>query len=142
MEFSQRHTLVGTAISLVAVLTYIAIVITRALTDSAPLAEVAWQAPMLWCVGIGATLYVVAYAALRIQHRGQRVADERTTHIEKQAEFAASGLTGLGVLAALVMLALNADTFWVAHALLLVPWLGSLLGAGTALTAYREGIHA
>lgn len=140
MEFSQRHTLVGTLISLVAVATYIAIVIARAAADSAPLAAVAWQAPLLWCVGVGATLYIVAYAAMRLQFRGERVADERTTRIETQAEFAASGLTGLGVLAALVMLALDVDTFWAAHTLLLLPWLGSLFGAATALAAYRTGV--
>lgn len=140
MEFSQRHTLVGTLISIVAVSTYVAVVITRAATDGAPLTDVAWQAPMLWCIGGGAAIYVVVYAVMRLQHRGERVADERTTSIETQAEFAASGVTGIGVLAALIMLALDVDTFWAAHVLLLLPWLGSLFGSATALAAYRTGV--
>lgn len=142
MGFSQRHTLIGTLISLAAVATYIAIVIARATTDGAPLTAVAWQAPLLWCVGGGAAIYVVVYAVTRAQFRGERVRDERTARIETQAEFAASGLTGIGVLAALIMLALDVDTFWAAHVLLLLPWLGSLLGAATTLAAYREGIHS
>lgn len=139
MEFSQRHTLVGTILSALAVITYVAIVTARALTDDRALADVAWQAPLLWCVGLGAGLYVAVYAAMRVRHRGERITDERTARIETQAEFAASGLTGIGVLAALVMLALDVDTFWAAHVLLLLPWLGSLLGAATALAAYRNG---
>ena len=140
MEFSQRHTLTGTAISVAAILTYLTIVTVRAATDGLPLAQVAWQGPMLWCVGLGGAVYALAYAAMRAQHRGQRVADERTERIDTQAEFAASGLTGLGVLAALVMLALDADSFWVANVLLLVTWLGSLVGAAVALAAYRGGL--
>ncbi|WP_062130937.1 hypothetical protein [Demequina aestuarii] len=140
MEFSQRHTLVGTAISVTTMATYVAIVVVRALTDDLPLAGVAWQGPMLWCVGVGGAVYAAAYAVMRSRHRGERVTDERTDRIETQAEFAASGLTSLGVLAALVMLALDADPFWVANTLLIVTWLGSLVGAGVAIEAYREGL--
>lgn len=142
MEFSQRHTLVGTALSIAAMLTYLTIVVVRALTDALPLAQVAWQAPMLWCVGLGGAAYALTYGVMRAQHRGQRVADERTERIDTQAEFAASSITGLGVLAALVMLALNVDSFWVAHTLLLVSWLGSLVGAAVAIDAYRGGLDA
>lgn len=141
MEFSQRHTLVGTALSVATVVTYLAIVLVRAVTDDVPLARVAWQAPMLWCVSVGGAIYAVAYAVMRAHHRGEPVADERTESIDTQAEFTASGLTSLGVLAALVMMALDVDTFWVAHTLLLVTWLGSLAGAGVAIGAYREGIR-
>ena len=140
MEFSQRHTLVGTAISIAAVVTYLIIVTVRALTDDVPLVQVAWQGPMLWCVGLGAALYAVAYAVMRAQHRGERVSDERTERIDTQAEFTASGLTGLAVLAALVMLALDVDSFWVANTLLLMSWLGSLAGAAVAIDAYRGGL--
>ncbi len=142
MEFSQRHTLVGTLLSLAAVGTYLVIVTVRAISDGLPLAEVAWQGPMLWCVGLGAAAYAVVYAVVRWQHRGQRLEDERTRAIELRAEFASSGLTGLGVLAAIVMLALDVDAFWVANTLLLVTWLGSLAGAATAIAAYREGLDA
>ncbi|GIG55627.1 hypothetical protein [Demequina activiva] len=140
MEFSQRHTLVGTAISIVAMLTYLTILVARAVTDGLPLAEVAWQGPMLWCVGLGGALYAVAFAVMRAQHRGQRVSDERTERIDVQAEFAASGITGLAVLAAIVMLALDVDAFWVANTLLIVSWLGSLAGAAVAIDAYRGGL--
>jgi hypothetical protein len=142
MEFSQRHTLVGTAISIAAVLTYLTIVTVRALTDDVPLAQVAWQAPMLWCVGLGGAAYAVVYGVMRAQHRGERVSDERTVRIDTQAEFTASGITGLAVLAALVMLALDVDSFWVANTLLLMSWLGSLAGAAVAIDAYRGGLES
>lgn len=142
MEFSQRHTLVGTAISIVAMLTYLTILVVRAVTDGLPLAEVAWQGPMLWCVGLGGAAYAIAYGVMRAQHRGQRVTDERTERIDTQAEFTASGITGLAVLAALVMLALDVDSFWVANTLLLMSWLGSLAGAAVAIDAYRGGLES
>ena len=140
MEFSQRHTLMGAAISLATMLTYLTIVTVRATTDGLPLTQVSWQAPMLWCVGLGAAIYALVYAALRARHRGERVADERTERIDHQAEFAGSGLTGLGVLAALVLLAVGAEAFWVAHTLLIVTWLGSLAGSAVAIAAYRGGL--
>lgn len=140
MEFSQRHTVIGTALSLVAVLTYLVIVVGRAASDDLPLSQVAWQGPLLWCVGLGAAAYAVVYGTLRWRHRGERIEDERTREIEVRSEFASGGLTGLGVLAAIVMLALDVDAFWVANILLLVSWLGSLAGAGTAIAAYREGL--
>ncbi|WP_084106477.1 hypothetical protein [Demequina sp. NBRC 110056] len=142
MSFEQRQTAIGLAISLVAVLTYAGVVAVRALTDDLPLTEVAWQGPLLVTIGAGGALYAAVYVVGLIRTRGQRRTDERDRQIRTVAESTGAGLAGLGVLAALVMLALDVDTFYVANVLLLMTWLGSVAEAGTALAAYREGLDA
>ena len=83
-------------------------------------------------------MYGVSWA----RHRRERLTDERDDEIQRYAETAGGGLTGMGVLAALIMLALEVDTFWVANVLFTVAFLGSLASAGVTLAAYREGVES
>ena len=141
MTFEERNTIIGTTLGLVAFLAYWAIVAVRAATDGLPFAEVAWQGPMLWTVVIGGGAYAVTYGIARWRVRGQRVSDERDVQIQLHAEAAGAGLTSLGVLIALIMLALDAQPFWVAHVLFVLAFLGSLATSGVAIAGYREGIE-
>lgn len=139
-SFEERITIIGLILSLASALTYAAILTIRAVTDGLALTEAAWQGPLMLTIGMGGGLYGLVYLIGIIRSRGQRLTDERDTQIRARSEVAASGLTGIGVLAALIMLALNADAFWVAHTLFLLTWLGSIAGASAALAAYRTGL--
>lgn len=140
MTLTERTTIVGTVLGLVTFLAYWTVVITRALTDDLPLQEVAWQGPMLWSLIIGGGLYAVAYLVFWLRARGEPTMDVRDAEIQRYAESVGGGLTGLGVLAALIMLALNVDTFWVANVLFTVAFLGSLVSSATTIASYREGL--
>jgi hypothetical protein len=140
MGFEERHTIVGLVLSLVTMFTYGTIVIVRAVTDGLPLTDVAWQGPLLLTIGIGGGLYAVLYVVGLVRARGQTYTDVRDAEIRARSESAASSLTSMGALAALIMLALGVEAFWVAHTLLILSWLGSLAGAGVAIDAYRGGI--
>ncbi|WP_296665667.1 hypothetical protein [Demequina sp.] len=140
MGFGERNQAIGLVLGLAAFVAYWAIVIVRAATDGLPFAEVAWQGPMLWSVGLGGGLYAVVYGTMRWRARGSRVTDERDAEIERHAEAVGAGLTGLAVLATLIMLALDVDTFWAAHVLFVGAFLGSMAGSAASLAAYREGV--
>jgi hypothetical protein len=140
MAFTERITVIGLIVGLVSFITYWGVVIWRAATDELPLTEVAWEGPMLAVLLIGGGIYGAVYGVNWARHRRERITDERDDEIQRYAETAGGGLTGLGVLAALIMLALGVDTFWVANVLFTIAFLGSLASAGVTLAAYREGV--
>lgn len=140
MTFQYRHQAWGLATSVVGLAAYLTVVIVRAAGDDLPLTEVAWQHPLLWLLGLGSALYAVIYGAAWWSTRGTVRTDERDAEIARYADAAGAGLTGLGALAAMVMLALNVDTFWAVHTILIASFFGSLASTGLSVAAYREGL--
>jgi hypothetical protein len=140
MTFTERYTSAGLAIGLVTFIAYWAVVIFRAATDDLPLVEVAWQGPMLLALAVGGGLYAVTFLTLWLRVRREPHTDVRDQEIERYAQTAGGGITGLAVLAALIMLALEAPTFWTATVLFTGSFLGSLASGGVTLAAYREGM--
>ncbi|MGC4175455.1 hypothetical protein [Demequina sp.] len=142
MTFTERYTAAGTAIGVITFIAYWAVVIFRAVTDDLPLVDVAWQGPMLWSLIIGGGLYALVFFALWLRVRREAHTDMRDQEIERYAQTAGAGITGLAVLATLIMLALDAPTFWAANVLFVGSFLGSLASGGVTLAAYREGMPA
>lgn len=139
MSFEERNQGIGLALGLAAFLGYWAVIVARAAGDGLPFTQVAWQGPMLVVVVVGAVAYAVIYGTMRWRARGTRVADERDTEIALHAETAGAQFTGLAVLAALILMALDTDLFWSAHVLFVGSYLGSVASAAVSLAAYREG---
>ena len=142
MTFTERYTAAGLVIGIVTFVAYWGVVIFRAVTDGLALVDVAWQGPMLWSLIIGGALYAIVFGALRIRVRREAHTDARDQEIERYAQTAGAGITGLAVLATLIMLCLDAPTFWVANVLFVGSFLGSLASGGTTLAAYKEGMPA
>jgi len=140
MDFELRHQGWGLAAALVWFVAYWVILITRAVTDDVSFTKVDWQQPMLWMLAGGALIYAVIYGIASWTTRGGIRTDVRDKEIRRRADAAGSGLTALGAVVALVMLALNVDTFWVAHAIFLASFLGTLASAGQTVAAYMEGL--
>lgn len=140
MGFEQAHKALGLVAALAVTAAYLVVVAVRAASDEQPLTAVAWQGPMLAALATGGLIYAGAYAAGRWRLRGRLLSDERDAEIERRAEQVGSGLTSLAVLAVLIMLTLDVHPFWVAHVLLLGSFLGSVVGTGAALAAYRDGL--
>lgn len=141
MEFEYRHQLLGLVSSLALFVTYWIIVIARAITDDLSFTKVAWQGPLLLIVGVGGALYAIIYGAARWRVRGKIVTDERDAEITRRADAAGAGLTSLAALIAMIMLALDADTFWVVHVIFVGSFLGTVASAGMTVAAYTEGLE-
>lgn len=142
MTFTERYTAAGLVIGLVAFVGYWSVVVYRALTDDLPLVDVAWQGPMLLTLAIGGGLYAIVFLTLWLRVRREPHTDVRDQEIERYAQTAGGGITGLAVLVALIMLALDAPTFWTANVLFVGSFLGSLASGGVTLSAYKEGMPA
>jgi hypothetical protein len=142
MTFTEKYTSAGLAIGVVTFVAYWAVVVFRALTDDLPLVDVAWQGPMLLALAIGGGLYAIIFLSLWLRVRREPHTDTRDQEIERYAQTAGAGISGLAVLATLILLALDASTFWAANVLFVGGFLGSLASGGMTLTAYREGMPA
>ena len=140
MNFQLRHQAWGLVVSTVGFVAYWVVIIVRAARDDVPFAQVAWQHPLLWLLGAGAAVYFVIYGASYWSTRGTIRTDERDAEIGRRADAVGSGMTALGALAALVMLALGLDSFWVAHTIFVSSFLGTLASVGMSMSAYTEGL--
>jgi len=140
MTVTERTTIVGSVLGLITFIAYWTVIIVRALTDDLPFVDVEWQGPMLAAILVGGALYAISYGLISWQARGTRRSDERDYEIQRYAESAGAGLAGLGSLAALIMLTLDVDTFWVATTLFTLGYLGSLVNSGVTIAAYQQGM--
>ena len=140
MTFTERYTWAGLALSVLTFVGFWAVIIVRAVGDGLPLAEVGWRGPLLWAILLGGGLYAAIMLVLRLRVRGEPHADARDQEIERHAATAGGGITGIAVLAALVMLALDAPVFWTAMALFIGSFIGSLVSTCVTLVAYRRGL--
>ena len=142
MTVNERGTMIGLGVGLVAFIGYWVVVIYRSVNDAVPFTEVAWQGPMLLAIALGGGLYAATLGVLYWLTRGERRHDERDDEIQRHAETAGAGLASMGALIALILLALDVDSFWPAHALFVLGYLGSLINASVTIAGYREGVQA
>lgn len=135
MSYEERHQWWGLWLTLGGGFAYVIALLV--MVQSQPLTEVAWGLALLVViVGCGG-IYGIVYA---IGRRRSGPIDERERAIERFGEFTGRGMVDISVLAALVMLALGVEGFWVAQVLFFGSWLGAIISTSTKLAAYREGL--
>jgi fermentation-respiration switch protein FrsA (DUF1100 family) len=139
ISFTEGVQYAGLALSILSMLAYLGILLTRVLTDDVSVTKVAWQGPMLLVVAIGGGLYGLGYGIARLRHKGP-VEDARDKEIQRYGESINGGLVGLTVAVSIVLLALNVEPFWVAQNLFLGSWFASFVSSAGRVAAYREGI--
>ncbi len=139
ISFTEGVQYAGLALSVLSMLAYLGIILTRIFTDDVSVTKVAWQGPMLLVVAIGGALYGIGYGTARLLHKGP-VEDVRDKEIQRFGDSINGGLIGLTVAVSIVLLALNVEPFWVAQNLFLGSWFASLVSSAGRVAAYREGI--
>jgi hypothetical protein len=139
ISFTEGVQYAGLALSILSMLAYSAIILTRIFTDDVSVTKVAWRGPMLLIVVIGGALYGIGLGIARFRHRGP-VEDARDKEIQRYGESINGGLVGLTVAVSIVLLALNVEPFWVAQNLFLGSWFASFVSSAGRVAAYREGI--
>jgi hypothetical protein len=111
------------------------------LADRSP-AEIEWQVPMLWAIGVsivGAIVLAIVFAivAAIVTRREPENGDIRDKQIERHGNRVGQSIVAFGSLGALVLAMLEADVFWIGNALFFVGAVGATVGTIVSLMAYR-----
>ncbi len=120
---------------------YVIAVLGRAGDSGSALADVSYQATLLWTI-IGAIVTsIIAHIAVSILfHRGEEKPDERDRDIYRFGEYIGQWLVLAGATAALGLAMLEVRHFWIANVIYLAFVLGAVLSSALKIFAYRRGL--
>lgn len=143
MVYEERNVWVGLVVSVVAVATYLIVIVQSA--GDGPLTGVDWLPPMLATIGvsIGVTIIVgavwgmIAGASDPDSAGRSDVRDRDISRMGSRVEHAFLVLAGLGVIA---LCAIGAHVFWIAHAMFLGFAVSAVSGGIARVIAYRRGL--
>lgn len=148
MTMEERAIWVYVAMFLTTSIAYAVVVVPRALSQ--PIAEVSWEVPMLWAIGVsivgtivGSILAAIG-SAIGLAARGRDPeielgSDERDKAIERLGNRATSAVMAVALLVVLVLAMLDADAFWIGNAVFAGGCLGAGVEAVVKIRAYRRG---
>jgi hypothetical protein len=157
MSFEEKTTWVSASVMVVVTVWYVSVV--RGLLGGVPVAEIAYQKPLLIAVGatilmtiVGAVVTAIGTAigtAVTAEITGEGSAedsvgeigrsDERDADINRRGELIGYYVSSAGVVGVLALAMLRYDQFWIANALYLSFALGTLVASTVKLVSYRRG---
>ncbi len=143
MGYGERTAWIGLVTSAISITVYIAIVAPQ--LGSRPVGEIDWAVPMLWTVGAGIVVTLLAGVVWgtveRMRHSDDRpVEDIRDRDISQLGSRVGQAFLVIGILAALVLCAITADWFWIANALYLGCAVSALVDVVARVIVYRAGM--
>jgi hypothetical protein len=157
MSFEEKFTWVSTAVSALVAGAYFTFVWGR--IGTMPVAEIAYQRPLLIAVGslivltiVGAIITAIITAigaAVNAKITGEGTIedavgdigrkDERDEDINRRGELIGYYVSSAGMVGVMALAMLRYDQFWIANALYLSFVVGAVVSAGAKLVAYRRG---
>jgi hypothetical protein len=149
MPFEEKFTWVSAVVSTGVAAVYFAIVLGQ--VGSVPVAEIAYQWPLLIAIGslivltiVGAIVVAIG-TAISAEITGSGSVDdigrndERDADINRRGELVGYYASSAGALGVLALAMLRYDPFWIANALYLSFVVGALVSSAAKLVAYRRG---
>jgi hypothetical protein len=157
MSFEEKTTWVTALVTLIVTVWYVSVV--RGLMGTVPVAEIAYQMPLLIAVGatvvmtiVGAIVTAIGTAiggAITAELSGEGSVedatrdvgrtDERDKDIDRRGELIGYYVSSAGVVGVLALAMLRYDQFWIANALYLSFALGTLVASVAKIVTYRRG---
>lgn len=148
MTMNERGAWVSLVMFVATSVAYGAVVVPRALSE--PIEQVSWVVPMLWAIGIAIvgtiagsiTAAIGSAIGLALRGRDPSVeldSDVRDQEIDWLGTRATQGVTGMGLLAVLVLAMLGADVFWIGNAAFATGAVGAIVETTVKIRAYRRG---
>jgi len=149
MPFEEKFTWVSLVVFAMVPGVYLALVLGQ--VAGVPVAEIAYQVPMLVAIAVSILLTIAGTIAMGI---GTGIAieisgdgspddigrkDERDTGISRHGALVGSYAAAAGALVALALAMLRFDQFWIANALYLSFVASTITAAVVKLIAYRRG---
>ncbi|WP_334152264.1 hypothetical protein [Microbacterium sp.] len=143
MVYEERNAWTGLIVGIIGLPIYIMVVLQRA--GGGPLTAVDWFPLMLWMIGLSivATIVLSILWGLIAHARdpeGTGRSDIRDRDISRmggRVEQAFVVIAGLGVI---VLCAIGADVFWIAHTMFLGFAVSAIIGGIARVIAYRRGL--
>lgn len=137
MAHEEKRAWIFIAVTLLAYLTYVTVVLTGA--GNGPLSDASYVPAMLWSIG-GAIVAAIA-AETVLGGRDRHGKDERDREIDRFGTWAGQAFLVIGGVTALVLAMAEAPHFWIANVIYLGFALSALLGAVARVVAYRRGFQ-
>lgn len=143
MVYEERNVWTGLVVSLIAITAYVVAVLQQA--AGRPVTEVDWPPLMLWMIGGGIVVTIAISIAWGLV-AGARdpdgvgksdIRDRDIGRMGSRVEQAFVALAGTGVI---LLCALNADVFWIAHTMFAGFAVASIVGGIARVVAYRRGL--
>ena len=141
MSFTEKSSWIYAVISIVFPVVYVAMMASE--LQRTPVPDIRYQVPLLGAIGAAIVAAILAHIALAIGARGDiGKTDERDRAIDHHGEYATGLALAVGMLAALSLVLLEVDHFWIASAMYLVFAISGFIGAIVKIAAYRRGLPA
>lgn len=141
MAQEEKIAWVGLIVGVITAAVYGIVLLGRA--AGGPLEEAPYIDAMLWSIGAGIVIMIIATISVSIMSgREGRATDVRDRQIAARAEHTARAVLVIGALAALVLAMLEVDHFFIAHAVFLGFYASALLEGITKVALYRGGVPA
>lgn len=143
MVYEERNVWAGLIVTVVAMAVYVVVVLQQA--AGGPLTDVQWWPIMLWTIGgsiVGAIVLSVVWgmiAGLR-DPGGVGVSDQRDRDIARMGGRVGQSFLVLAGLGVIVLCAVQADRFWIAHTMFFGFGLSAFVGGVASVIAYRRGL--
>jgi hypothetical protein len=143
MVYEERNTWAGLIVTFIAVPMYVVAVFQQA--GGGPLADVDWAPLMLWTIGGGivgtiAVSIVWGIVAGMRDPDGVGRSDQRDRDIAHLGDRVGQAFSVIGGLGAIVLCAVEADTFWIANAVFFGFALSAVVGSVARVIVYRRGL--
>ncbi|MCM3780718.1 hypothetical protein [Microbacterium hydrocarbonoxydans] len=143
MVFEERNAWTGLVVSVIAITTYVVIMLQQAATR--PVGDIDWLPPMLWTIGGGivVTILVTIVWGIAIGVRDREAAtasDIRDRDISRMGGRVEQAFLVIAGLAVIALCAVGADLFWVANTMFAGFAVSAVIGSVARVVAYRRGL--
>ncbi|MCA2216455.1 hypothetical protein [Jidongwangia harbinensis] len=140
MSFDEKRAWMLGVVSVLAYVTYAAVVLAR--SGPVPVSQVPYAGALLTSVGAAIAVSIVLQVAVAARTpEGARSSDQRDREIGRFGEHIGQSLVVVGGVAAMLLALAEAAHFWIANALYLAFVLSAVLGSTAKIFAYRRGFH-
>lgn len=143
MVYTERNIWSSLVVSVIGVSAYVILILQRA--GSGPVTDVDWFPLMLWTIGLSIAAAIVVSILWGVL-AGMRDREQATTTDVRDRDISRMGdrvgqaflvIAGIGVI---VLCALEADRFWIAHAMFFGFAVSAIIGGIAQVIAYRRGL--
>ena len=143
MAYEERNAWAGLIVTVIVMTAYVVVILQQA--AGGPVADVVWWPTMLWTIGGGIVVTIIVsivsgiIAGMR-DPAGVGKSDQRDRDISRMGSRVGQSFLVLAGLGVIVLCAVEAPWFWIAHTMFFGFALSAFIGGIASVIAYRRGL--